>query len=107
MDILDLGTDRLTWGRLGRLLGALPDNSRVRLSIRGFAAFSLTDHVLASLGDLLLHGNWQRAQVNSKRTVPQPKPFPRPGSDRPKRDNRTSLTPAEIHERLLAQRSAP
>lgn len=106
VDILDLGTERLTWGRLARLLEALPPNARTRVAVRGFMAYGPTEHVLAAMGDILLHANWQRAQVNSKRSVPDPKPFPRPGpSVAPA--NRTSLTPAEIHRRLVAQRSAP
>lgn len=104
VDLLDLGSDRLSWSRLGRLLDRLPPNSRSYLAVRGYAAWTPREHLLAALVDILQGANWQRAQLNTKRTIPQPKPIPRPGAAKARRENRTELTPAQIAARLRAQR---
>lgn len=40
------------------------------------AAWSLTDHLLAGVYDLLAMGNWQRS---GRKNSAKPKPLPRPG----------------------------
>lgn len=76
VDIADLGTERLTYRRLSVLLGNLPRDSAFVRSVAGEAAtWSDSDHLLATITDLLASANWQRGGGKGKR----PQPIPRPG----------------------------
>lgn len=57
-----------------------------------------SEHLLADIRDLLNGGNWQRGHKKGSRP---PEPLPRPGTRR--RTRRTTLSPAEVRARLLAQ----
>ena len=74
----DLGTDRLSWRRLSVLLAHLPDESATRRQLIGhdFAAWGVTEHLLAAAVDVLQASNWQRGGGKGQR----PKPLPRPKS---------------------------
>lgn len=107
VDLLDLGTERLSYPRLARLVVQLPPGARLHRAIVGHAIWTTSEHLLASLIEATVDGNWQRAQLNSKKSIPRPDPIVRPGAKDPKAKNRTTLTPAQIAERLRAQRRAP
>jgi hypothetical protein len=74
----DLGTDRLTWRRLGVLIGTLPPESATLREINGpeYSAWQTTDYLLAAVVDVLQGANWQRGGGKGAR----PKPLPRPKS---------------------------
>lgn len=73
----DLGTDRLTWRRLGLLIRHLPSDSATYAEIHGpQAAWRVTDYLLANVADQLAGANWQRGGGKGRR----PQPLPRPRS---------------------------
>jgi hypothetical protein len=104
VDLMDLGTDRLTWGRLGRLVRQLPPTSRTTAAVLGHSPWSASEHLLAAVVDVLAAANWQRAQAASKKAIPRPEPIPRPGAQQRTNPRRTTLTPEQIAARLRAQR---
>lgn len=80
------------------LVRQMPETSHTARAVHGEdAAWSLGDHLLAHIADLLAGANWQRA---GDKAVPRPKPLPRPGVG-PKR---LTLSGSEVQRRLLAQR---
>ena len=64
------------------------------------AGWSQEHELLASIYDSLRAQLWQ---AGGKSSAPRPKPFPRPGAR--SEVHRTSLTPKQIHARLLAQQA--
>jgi hypothetical protein len=84
----DLGTMRLTWRRLGILVRNLPAESATLRAMHGHAAdWSVTDHLLAAVVDVLQGGNWQRGGGKGKR----PKPLERPKSAQVMRERRRRM----------------
>lgn len=72
-----LGTKRLTWRDFVVIVRNSPRTSALaRKHLGDDAAWSLTDHLMAGVIDLLTVANWQRG---GKKAGPKPKPFPRPG----------------------------
>jgi hypothetical protein len=75
-----VGTPRLSWRRLRVLLKHLPEDAATTQEVLGPAGtWNRSDYLLAAAIDQLTLANWQRAQVASKRSIPVPKPLPRPG----------------------------
>lgn len=72
------------------------------------AAWTQSEHLLATLIDAIQAGNYQFARVHSKRGHPpeKPKPFPRPGDRSRRRVYRTQLSTNEIARRLVEQQRA-
>ena len=80
VDILDLGTRRLSWRRLWSLIEQLPRESRfARVTIGEKARWGDTEHLLATVIDVLQISNWLYTSAHSKNRVPQPQRLPRPG----------------------------
>jgi hypothetical protein len=106
VDILDLGTPRLTWRRLGVLIRQLPPTSATWVSREGGdALWGLTEQLLAAVVDALNLGNWQRAAAGAAKgqQPKRPSPIARPGV---KPEGRTfgggrSISIAEMRRRKL------
>lgn len=80
IDLLDLGTPRLSFRRLASLLSQLPRDSRyVNDTVGERARWSATDHLLADVVDQLNWLIWVNVAVNSKRPPKKPTPIKRPG----------------------------
>ncbi|MDO8308561.1 MAG: hypothetical protein Q7V58_09450 [Actinomycetota bacterium] len=72
-----LGSPRLTWRDLAVIIRHSPRTSALAGAVNGDeTAWSITDHLLAGVTDLLALANWQRS---GKKSAPRPKPLPRPG----------------------------
>ncbi len=74
----------LTWRRLGVLVRQLPrDSALARALDPEEAAWSLGDHLLATVAELVSQGNWLLANqgVEKSKQSPQPKRIARPGVD--------------------------
>ena len=85
----DLGTDRLTWRRLGVLLTHLPRESSYVQAVGGERArWGDVEHLLAGVIDVVQIGNFYTQVLASNRQFKDapkpPKPFMRPG-DKPAR----------------------
>ena len=101
VDLLDLGTTRLKWDRLARLIQHLPPDAATVAAISGPAAqWGSTEYLLALVVDALHVANWQR--VGDKKAK-APTPLPRPGDPERRALRRTKLSQPEIHRRLRAQ----
>lgn len=101
VDVLDLGSPRLTWDRLARLIQHLPPDAATVAAVSGPAAqWGSTEYLLALVVDALNVGNWQR--IGDKK-APKPTPLPRPGEPDRRSRRRTKLSKDEVHRRLLAQ----
>lgn len=98
VDLLDLGTARLSWRRLGNLVRHLPRESSTSLAQHGPDVYwGLPEHLLAVIADALHGANWQRAR-NPR--APKPKPMPRPGVKEPRKLGQGSgLTLSQVVER--------
>lgn len=73
----DLGTPGLSWVDLRAFARHAPHTSAIARSVHGeAAAWGPTEHLLATVIDVLQVGNWQRA---GKKGSPRPKPITRPG----------------------------
>lgn len=92
----DLGTDRLTWRRLGLLVEHLPATSATARAVNPDAEWTLAEHLLAAVLDALNGANWQRG--GGKGSYPHPVPRP---SDRFRVGR---LHVAGLAERLIEQR---
>ena len=100
----DLGTADLSWRRLRVLLAHLPPDSATAQAIHGpAAAWSPTEHLLASVVDRLGLLLW----ANGGGKGAKPDPVPRPGSAEAARlkARRTRLTPDQLADRLVEQRA--
>lgn len=104
VDLLDLGTERLTWRRLAVLLAHLPRDSWTVREVSGEAArWGDQEHLLATIADLLTQANWMFAAANSKHAPDLPKPLRRPGDPDPtvRIGGKRTATPREF-QRLRA-----
>jgi hypothetical protein len=80
VDLGDLGTDRLTWGRLLRLIQAQPRTSASAFAwaqAREKGAYPIDVELGAGAFDALSVANWQRSKKSSSASS-APKPIPRP-----------------------------
>lgn len=101
MDLLDLGTERLSWRRFRNLVDRLPVGSQLYRDLHG-DGWTATEHLLAAAVDALNAANWQRGNAGNKSPSPKPKPVPRPGDAAEASTHK--LSPAETAERLRALR---
>jgi hypothetical protein len=102
---LDLGTERLTWGRLWRLVDQLPPASRTAVAIYGEGErWGALEHLTASVYDAVvtLDYHFRSANTPKRRRAEEPELMWRPG--RPVKRARTNLAPAELARRLKAMR---
>lgn len=96
----DLATGELSWRRLGVLVAALPRDSQTSRALYGEAvAWGVTEHLLATVVDLLQGANWQRSGSKSNR----PKPIPRPGQENTDGTRIGTPIPLDEMKRLAAQ----
>ena len=79
--------------KVARLAEHLPPDSAVGRATKG-QGWTVTDHLLISVLDLLSEANWQRAAAGQPRhkQPKHPAPFPRPGAEKP----RTKVTAAAL-----------
>ncbi len=106
VDLLSLGGDGLSWRRLGSLVRQMPPGAAIVAATNPQAAWSTSEHLLATIIDAIVQGNWERValQVKPKDRPPLPVPIERPGMpSKRRRANRTTLTPEEMRRRLIAQ----
>lgn len=79
----DLGTERLTWRDLWVIVQHSPRESAIARAVGAEeAVWSLTDHLLATVIDVLNIANWQRENAGrprGKSPTRRPKRIPRPG----------------------------
>lgn len=76
-DMADLGSRRLSWRDLLIIVKHSPANSAFKRSFAGDDAdWTLSNHLLAGVFDLLASANWQRA---GDEKVKRPEPLKRPG----------------------------
>lgn len=82
----------------------LPPDSATLLAVNG--GWTVTDHLMANVIDLLQGANWQRSK-DGQRGQRQPKPFPRPGvKDPTKRTFKgASMSLADAGEWLASRRA--
>ena len=78
--VSDLDRGRLDWREFSVLLNRwqLLPGSALADSIAGAETWPVRDQLLAHAVDLLANANWQRAKAGTRRSVPRPKPVPRP-----------------------------
>lgn len=75
LDLDDLGQSHLTWGRLWRLIHAMPRTSRSALAWARAAeggAWPIDIELPAGAFDALSVANWQRSKKASSSTAPKP-----------------------------------
>lgn len=80
MDLYDLGSPRLPWGRLWRIVQVQPPTSESALAwakSREKGAYPLDIELAAGAFDALAQANWQRSKKGSQ-PGSAPKPVPRP-----------------------------
>lgn len=102
MRLGDLFTGELSWRRLRGLIRQLPrEAATVRAQHGEVVAWGEAEHLLAGIFDVLMQGNWQRAQAGNPKKVRRPKALRRPG-DKPRgvRYGGTDL-PADDVKRLV------
>lgn len=81
--VLRPGPDRIHWRVLLDLIDGLPANSAIGRAMDPANAWSITDHMLATMIDQLNILLWVQPGVKG----PRPKPVPRPGVDNDDTDN--------------------
>lgn len=100
LDLDDIGSPRLTWGRLWRLIRVMPRTSRSALAWAKAAeggAWPLDIEVLAGAYDALAVANWQRSKKASQSSS-APKPLRRP--------NKVESMRGEAREELIRRGEA-
>lgn len=103
VDLMDLGTERLTWGRLWRLVDQLPPGSRTAVALYGEGErWTPLEHLVASVFDAVVTLDYHFRSANTKkgRQADKPEMMWRPG--RPVRRARTTLSSSELARRLKA-----
>lgn len=86
---------RISPRHIAVLIAALPIDSATARAVHGpAAAWTLTDHLLATVADRLAVMSWQ---LGGNRKAPYPKPIPRPGiEEKVTRYGRTTRPPGEV-----------
>lgn len=89
---------------LAAMVTGLPPDSATLLAVNG--GWTLTDHLMANVIDLLQVNNWQRTKDGQKGNRP-PKPFPRPGVEdsSSKRFGGAKMSLAEAKDWLARRRA--
>jgi hypothetical protein len=84
VDILDLGTPRLSYRRLINLIRHLPRESATAVAMIGEVhPWDDSDYLLARIADSVAHLGWMFAGVHAKNAPKKPPdPVPRPGDKR-------------------------
>ena len=101
VDILDVGTARLSWRRLWSLLSLLPpDSLYAQATVGEQATWSINDHLVATVVDALQVSNWLFASAHSKQKVPMPQRVPRPGVTADRAATGTKHTQAQMRNIL-------
>jgi len=100
-DILELGTPRLTYGRLARFLDRLPREAATMRAVLGEPGrWSDGDYMLARISDSVAHLGWMYANVHAKNPPRHPPdPVRRPGDLSPQvagELGRVNLTEREV-----------
>lgn len=103
MRLRHLYTGELTWRELGVYLRGLPPASRLRAALTGSPPWTTGDHILADVYDVLTGANWQRS---GDRTLPRPKPYPRPGHNARRDEAAHRRARDAARERARAHRAA-
>lgn len=94
----DIGTQRLTYGRFGRLLRQLPREAAYVQAVAGaVAAWSTTDHLLASVVNELRIAAYQFGRIHFKPPHTKPTFIESPGTAKP---DKPKMTIVELRERL-------
>ncbi|NJQ14228.1 hypothetical protein [Streptomyces bohaiensis] len=107
MDITDVGTPRLTWGRLRRILAAQPPTSASAYAWARCAeggAWPIDIELLAGSVDALSVANWQRSKKASQASS-APKPIKRPNKTEALRGE--AKAELETRGRRLLERQRP
>ena len=107
VDIMDLGTERLTWGRLWRLVDQLPPASRTGVAIHGEGErWGALEHLVASVYDAVVTLDYHLRVVNTpkRKRADKPELMWRPGQAL--RRARSTLSGSEMARRLTAMRDA-
>jgi hypothetical protein len=107
VDLLDLGTERLSWGRMWRLVDQLPPTSRTAVALYGEESrWGPLEHLTASVYDAVATLDYHLRAINTRkgRQPDKPEMMWRPG--KPVKRARTTLAPAEVARRLKAMRDA-
>lgn len=106
VDITDLGTERLSFGRLGRLINRLPRDSWTARAIGGEETrWGEQEHLLATLIDVTSHLTYLTRMAHFKGRAEQPKPLTRPGVKDPAHiGGRQSYSMADVDRILAAMR---
>jgi hypothetical protein len=94
LDVLDLYRGRLSPHKAARLFGQLPPDGAVGRANAG-EGYTITDHLILEVIDLLVGANWQRANQGRKKSdqTPPPKPARRPGITEP---SKRTITAADL-----------
>jgi hypothetical protein len=89
----DLAAGRLSWRRLSVLISRLPLSATLWHELHGSAVeWDVSDHLLATVVDLLAAGNWQRGGGKGRR----PRRMKRPGAGGTTRHGRTEQDPHDV-----------
>jgi hypothetical protein len=98
MDLSDLGSDRLTFRKLLRvILPNLPRMSAFKRAIDPVGAqWGRAEYILADIYDALAAANWQRANEGTKTPSKRPDPYPRPGDETAKQTEQEQRAAAHL-----------
>lgn len=103
VDLLDLGTEGLTFGRLGRLIARLPRESWTSREVGGEQTrWGEQEHLLATAIDVLSHLTYLTRAAHFKGRVDPPKPLLRPGVKDPSHIGGRRSYSREDVDRILA-----
>lgn len=104
VDLLDVGSRRLSWRRLYNLVERLPLASHTGRAIQGEAVeWGHAEHLLASVFEAVESLNYTLQVVNTPKGKARPKkptPMARPGQRHTR--HRSELSPADMARRLRA-----
>ncbi|NJQ04294.1 hypothetical protein [Streptomyces lonarensis] len=109
LDLDDIGSPRLTWGRLWRLIHVMPRTSRSAYAWAKTAeggAWPIDIELLAGSVDALSVANWQRSKKASQASS-APKPIKRPSKTEALRGGARDELEARGRRLLERQRSRP
>lgn len=96
LDVLDLYRGRMSPHKAARLFGQLPPDGAVGRANAG-EGYTITDHLILEMIDLLVGANWQRANQGRKKSeqTPPPEPARRPGT---KEASKRTITAADLED---------
>lgn len=101
IDLLDLGTERLSWRRFENLIAHLPRDSATVLNVAGEQArWGDQEHLLATVVDAISQLSWITASAYSRKAPDRPKPLRRPGMPEPGRMGNVSYSKERVRQIL-------